>query len=109
MDGPGGGRCPRRGSTPRGAARRPPASTAPRGRGSEVEGGSGAPDLQVAEGASTPLGEAVVAELGCGHGRRRLVAVSSQQAAGGQAVFLCANCREDHGDGLDLSLALLIQ
>jgi len=35
--------------------------------------------------------------------------VSSQQAAGGQAVFLCANCREDHGDGLDLSLALLIQ
>ena len=37
-----------------------PLQRAPSGGRSEVEGRSGAPDLQVAEGAATPLGEAVV-------------------------------------------------
>ena len=50
-----------------------------------------------------------MAELGCGHGQRRLVVVSSRPVAGGQVVFLCANYHEDHDDGLDLSLELVIQ
>jgi len=44
--------------------RRAPRAGRHDGGGGEVEGGGGAPDLQVAEGAAAPLGEAVVAELG---------------------------------------------
>ena len=59
---------------------------APSGGRSEVEGQSGAPDLQVAEGAATPLGEAVVdwwlslvvVMVGVG-----FVMVSSRSVAGG--------------------------